>query len=185
MSKMTSTPISAMSRVMTVRDASMRHYNRRFSSQQGALFPIVYDDRLTSYGIVMQDSPTPTRNLCTVIYDGTCRFCVRSKERIEWLSRSDGPVSVRFIPYQSLEAQQVLGSEYRPGRPDAAYLLGTDGSIYKGLDAFLPLLQGISGGRLLVTLLTRSTFKPIADRLYGFVARNRYRWFGAVPLKPL
>lgn len=133
----------------------------------------------------MVDHPTPAQHSCTVIYDGACRFCVKSKEGIERLSRSDQPASVRFVPYQSLEAQQALGSEYRPGRPDAAYLVGADGRIRKGLDAFIPLLPGLPGGRLLVTLLTRPAFKPIADRLYEFVARNRYRWFGAVPLKPL
>jgi len=133
----------------------------------------------------MMDHPILAPNSCTVIYDGTCRFCVRSKEGIERLSRSDGPGSIRFIPYQSQEAQQTLGSEYRPGRPDVAYLVGADGRICQGLDAILPLLPGLPGGRLLAALFVMPLLKPIADRLYGFIARNRYRWFGAVPLKPL
>ncbi len=131
------------------------------------------------------DCPTFEPGCCTVIYDGQCRFCVKSKEGIERLARPDHSASVRFIPYQSLEAEQVLGLEYRPGRPDVAYLVGSDGQIRRGLDAIFPLLPGLPAGRLLLVFLTMPVFKPIAHRLYGFLARNRYRWFGAVPVKPL
>jgi predicted DCC family thiol-disulfide oxidoreductase YuxK len=130
------------------------------------------------------DHPTFAHDRCTVIYDGQCRFCVKSKERIERLSRSDKSASVRFIPYQSAEAEQVLGPDYRPGRPDVAYLIGIDGNVHQGLDAILPLLLGIRGGSLLMALLRMPVLKPVAHRLYRFIARNRYRWFGDVPLSP-
>ncbi len=74
----------------------------------------------------------------------------------------------------------VLGSEYRPGRPEVAYWVADDGQIRRGLDAILPLLPNIPGGRLLAAFLSMPAFKPMASRLYGFVARNRYRWFGAL-----
>lgn len=136
-------------------------------------------------GTAAGNSPIFEQDCCTLIYDGQCRFCVKSKEGIERLSRSGQPVPVRFIPYQSPEAAQVLGSVYRPGRPEVAYWVGADGQIRQGLDAILPLLPGLPGGRLLVTFLTVPAFKSIASRLYGFLARNRYRWFGDVPVKPL
>ncbi|MBI4001084.1 MAG: DUF393 domain-containing protein [Nitrospira defluvii] len=109
---------------------------------------------------------------------------MKSKEGIERLSPPDQSASVRYIPYQSLEAEQVLGPEYRPGRPDVAYLVGSDGQIRRGLDAILPLLPSLPGGRFLKAFVTVPAFRPIASRLYRFVARNRYRWFGAVPVKP-
>ncbi len=135
--------------------------------------------------VVTKGLSVPTRGCCTVIYDGECRFCVKSKEGIERLSRSIQPGSIRFIPYQSLEAEQVLGPEYRPGRPDVAYWVGPDGDIQKGLDAMLPLLMGLPGGRLARVVLSLPWVKPIAHRLYKLVARNRYRCFGAMPLRPL
>lgn len=103
-------------------------------------------------GIEMGSGPIFTRDCCMVIYDGECRFCVKSKEGIERLSRSDQPASVRFIPYQSRDAEKALGSGYRLGRPDVAYLIGADGQIRQGLDAILPLLPGLPGGRLLGSL---------------------------------
>ncbi|MBA2485197.1 MAG: DUF393 domain-containing protein [Nitrospira sp.] len=135
-------------------------------------------------GTATRVSPIFEQDCCTVIYDGQCRFCVKSKEGIERLSRSNQSASVRYILYQSLEAEQVLGPEYRPGRPEVAYWVGGDGQIRRGLDAILPLLPRIPGGRLLVAFLTVPAFKPMVSRLYGFVARNRYRWFGAVSAKP-
>lgn len=131
-----------------------------------------------------RDSPILGHQYCTVIYDEQCRFCVKSKEGIERLSRSKQSGTVRYIPYQSLEAELVLGSEYRPGRPEVAYWVATDGKIRRGLDAILPLLPRIPGGRLLAAFLAMPAFKPTASRLYGFVARNRYRWFGPVHDNP-
>ena len=106
-----------------------------------------------------RDSPISQHQSCTVIYDGQCRFCVKSKEGIERLSRSKQLTTVRYIPYQSLEAELVLGSEYQPGRPEVAYWVAADGQIRRGLDA-------------------------MGSWLYRFVARNRYRWFGAVDGNP-
>jgi predicted DCC family thiol-disulfide oxidoreductase YuxK len=78
----------------------------------------------------------------------------------------------------------MLGSEYRPGRPEVAYLVAHDGQIRRGLDAILPLLAGITGGRLLAVFLGMPVIKPVGFWLYRFVARNRYRWFGAVDGNP-
>jgi predicted DCC family thiol-disulfide oxidoreductase YuxK len=135
-------------------------------------------------GTAKSDGPITEHQDCTVIYDGQCRFCVKSKEGIERLSRSKQSTTVRYIPYQSLEAELMLGSEYRPGRPDVAYLVAHDGQIRRGLDAILPLLAGITGGRLLAVFLGMPVIKPVGFWLYRFVARNRYRWFGAVDGNP-
>lgn len=129
------------------------------------------------------DCPLAMRDGCTVIYDGECRFCVKSKEGFERLACQSAPV--RFIPYQSSEAEQILGPEYRSGRPEVAYRVGSDGRIHQGLDAMLPLLLGLPGGRLAGALLSLPGMKPMAHRLYALVARNRYRWFGATPFRPL
>jgi predicted DCC family thiol-disulfide oxidoreductase YuxK len=121
-----------------------------------------------------------TRDSCTIIYDEECRFCVRSKEEIERLLKTTQAGFVRFIPYQSLEAEQVLGFEYRLGRPDVAYQVGPDGQIERGLEAMLPVLMRLPGGRLITILLSLPGFKFLAHKLYELVARNRYRWFGAL-----
>jgi predicted DCC family thiol-disulfide oxidoreductase YuxK len=113
-----------------------------------------------------------------LIYDGQCRLCVTAKSGIE---RLGAPEDVRWVPYQSEEAARCLGPDYRPGRPDAAFLVEADGTVTKGLEAFLPLLPGLRGGRLLLALWRMPLLRPLAYLLYRLVARYRYRLFGTVP----
>jgi predicted DCC family thiol-disulfide oxidoreductase YuxK len=126
-----------------------------------------------------QESPNPGPERI-LIYDGQCRLCVTAKEGLEHLegSRLDG--KVRFVPYQSEEAARCLGSEYRPGRPDVAFLVDADGRVSRGLDAFLPMLPGLRGGRMLLAVMRIPVLKPLAYLAYRIVARYRYRWFGQV-----
>jgi predicted DCC family thiol-disulfide oxidoreductase YuxK len=116
----------------------------------------------------------------TLIYDGQCRLCVTAKEGLERLGPDPPHSDIRFVPYQSEEAVCRLGSEYKPGRPDVAFLVEPDGTISRGLDAFLPLVPGLPGGRVLHAILRVPLIRPLAYLAYRLVARYRYRWFGSV-----
>jgi predicted DCC family thiol-disulfide oxidoreductase YuxK len=116
---------------------------------------------------------------CLLIYDGRCRMCVTAKRGLERL-RSDGD-DLRMIPYQSEEAREVLGARYHGDRPEAAFLV-TGERVATGLDAFLPLLPGLRGGRLLAKVFAFPFVKPFGYWIYGLVARYRYKLFGEVPL---
>lgn len=125
----------------------------------------------------MDDSTAGKRCERVVIYDGDCRMCVTARSGLERIGGGD---RARFIPYQSEEAAGRLGASYRPGRPDVAYLVEADGTIRPGLDAFLPLLPGLPGGRILLTLMRIPLVRPLAELAYRLVARYRYKWFGTV-----
>ena len=112
-----------------------------------------------------------------LIYDGQCRLCVTAKEGLERAGNREG---VRFVPYQSEEAACRLGEDYQPGRPAVAFLVDQDGTISRGLEAFLPLLPGLRGGRVLQALMKLPFIKPLGYVAYRLVARYRYRWFGQV-----
>ncbi len=120
---------------------------------------------------------TPPGHDRILIYDGQCRLCVTAKEGLE---RAVGNGLVRFVPYQSEEAVCRLGSDYRPGRPDVAFLVEDNGTVRRGLDAFLPLLPGLRGGRILLALMQAPLLRPLAHLAYRLVARYRYAWFGQV-----
>ena len=111
----------------------------------------------------------------TLIYDDQCRFCTGAKEALE---RSGS--AVRFVPYHSEEARLQLGDRYRPGRPDAAFLIEPDGDVREGAEAFMALPRG-AVGRMLATLARLPGLRTLVHLGYHLLARNRYRWFGAVP----
>ena len=112
-----------------------------------------------------------------LIYDDRCRLCVTAKEGLERLGDDR---DVRFVPYQSEEAASRLGTEYTPGRPCVAFLVERDGTIRRGLDAFLPLLPGLPGGRVMQALIRVPFLRPLAYLAYHLIARYRYHWFGSV-----
>jgi predicted DCC family thiol-disulfide oxidoreductase YuxK len=120
----------------------------------------------------MANSSPQGLSQCLLIYDG------RGLERM-----ADGQ-ALRMIPYQSEEAKRVLGVRHQGERPEAAFLVNADGGIASGLDAFLPLLPGLRGGRLLAKLFALQFVKPLGYWLYGLVAKYRYQAFGEVPLDP-
>lgn len=112
-----------------------------------------------------------------LIYDAQCRLCVTAKEGVERLGKD---LDVRWVPYESDEASCRLGAQYRAGRPDVAFLVERDGTIKKGLDAFLPLLPGLRGGRIVQALMRTPFLRPLAYLIYRVIARYRYRLFGSV-----
>ncbi|HEY5626836.1 MAG TPA: DUF393 domain-containing protein [Nitrospira sp.] len=125
-------------------------------------------------------NPTPESpsHSCLLIYDGQCRLCVTAKKGIERLGTDQALDQIRMITYQSEEAKAALGAAYLPGRPDAAYLVGSHGEVVQGLDAFLPLLPGLRGGWFLASLLRLPGARGLGTCLYRIIARHRYRFFG-------
>jgi predicted DCC family thiol-disulfide oxidoreductase YuxK len=130
-----------------------------------------------------QINQSRTSPVCLLVYDGQCRLCVTAKKGIERLRAHADATAPWMIPYQSEEARKVLGEHYRPGRPNVAFLVRPNGEIALGLDAFLALLPGFKGGRLLSVLFSLPLVKPFGYLLYWFVARYRYSIFGQVPLE--
>ena len=130
----------------------------------------------------MADPSDRASQACLLVYDGQCRLCVTAKKGLERLETCADATLIRMVPYQSEEAKQALGESYRPGRPNVAFLVHPNGEIARGLDAFLALLPGLKGGRVLSALLRLPLVKPFGYLLYWVVARYRSAIFGQVPL---
>jgi predicted DCC family thiol-disulfide oxidoreductase YuxK len=73
-----------------------------------------------------------------------------------------------------------LGARYRPGRPDVAFFISPTGQVREGLQAFLPLLPRLPGGRAFHWLVSFRIVMRAAEWAYRAVARHRYRIFGQV-----
>lgn len=115
---------------------------------------------------------------CLLLYDGECRLCIFVKTKLEQLRVGQAGTDIRFLTYQSDEAQIALGRKHRPGCPAVAFLIRPSGEVLQGLDAFLPLVSTLPGGKLLLWWLRFPSAKRLAEWGYRMIARHRYRWFG-------
>ena len=121
------------------------------------------------------DVPDKTRFGC-LIYDSHCRLCVAVKRRLEQRS-----AHIQFVPYESRKAAESLGKSYQTDhRPPMAYWVDEKGTVVGGLEAFFPFLHGLTSGKIFMFFWRFRLFHQIMIGLYEFVAKHRYRWFGAI-----
>ncbi|MGH9743906.1 MAG: thiol-disulfide oxidoreductase DCC family protein [Candidatus Acidiferrum sp.] len=119
---------------------------------------------------VVARSPVPK---LTVLYDGACNMCRASvnrvrrmdpRGRIELLDLDDASVSVRFPQVDIDEAMRLMQAVDPAGR------------VYSGADAWARIGMALPGWNLLAWLLLVPGIRFVAKHVYGWVARNRYRW---------
>jgi predicted DCC family thiol-disulfide oxidoreductase YuxK len=108
----------------------------------------------------------------TVVYDGDCRVCQRLVRR---LSRWDRTGQLEIIPFQEAGVQARF-----PWIPAAAYsqslqLIRSDGQTWQGAAAIEELLHSLRRGRLIAWIFHIPFARALAERLYRWFARNRYR----------
>ena len=112
-----------------------------------------------------------------ILFDGYCNLC---SGFVRWLLCRDKSARFQFLPLQSDEARQLLKlseSENTPQNDPDTVILYYDGTIWERSEAVLEVFKNLGG---IWRLMLPFKYLPLAwlDKLYNFVARNRYRWFG-------
>jgi predicted DCC family thiol-disulfide oxidoreductase YuxK len=103
-----------------------------------------------------------------LLYDGDCRFCRFSLERVlAW----DRYSRLRPLALQDPEAERLLAPLDAQARMDSWHLVAPDGEISSAGQAAAPLLRLLPGGRPLARLAELSP--RLTEAAYGLVARNR------------
>ena len=119
-----------------------------------------------------------------VLFDGVCNLCNKS---VDFIIRHDPEQRFLFVAQQDAAAAKLLELHGHTlpdsSEMDSVLVLTPDGQLHERSTAALQAGAGLSGlvGTLLSTLSTVSmTVVPtfLMDPLYGFVGRNRYKWFG-------
>lgn len=114
-----------------------------------------------------------TSSTLTILYDGTCVLCMRSKERLQtWRTAP----SMRFLALQSEEARALL-----PGMDPQTYMgamhVVEEGKVFSAHEGWFRIMRLAP---LPLALGAAMTPRVLARPLYAWIARNRYRWFGRV-----
>lgn len=109
-----------------------------------------------------------------IFFDGVCNLCNQS---VLFVIHHDKKGKFNFAPLQSDYAQQKLnGFPYATQELNTILLL-KNGKVFQKSTAVLEICRGLSGlWPLLYGLIIIPTF--IRNRVYDWVAHNRYKWFG-------
>lgn len=111
-----------------------------------------------------------------LLYDGHCVLCMRSVETLHKLKTN---AVLETIPLQHADLNALL--------PDTAYeklqaqihvIDSESGHVYKGADAIVFVVSTVSSLRWLSALYRFPGLKPVADFLYRWIAKHRYKLFG-------
>jgi predicted DCC family thiol-disulfide oxidoreductase YuxK len=109
----------------------------------------------------------------TILYDGSCNLCRTSvarlrridpKGHVETLDLHDPTVAMRFPQVNSDEAMRLMQA------------VDLRGSVYSGVDAWVRVLLVLPAWKLIGWLLLVPGIHFIAQHVYAWIARNRYRW---------
>jgi predicted DCC family thiol-disulfide oxidoreductase YuxK len=118
-----------------------------------------------------QSAPSSGRPY-TVVFDGACKMCSRLVRVLrEW----DREEMFEIIPSQTAGVQARF-----PWIPARAYresvqVIGPGGRTWQGAAAIEQLLDVLPKGKLVSWIFSIPGVRPLAERIYRWVARNRYR----------
>jgi predicted DCC family thiol-disulfide oxidoreductase YuxK len=108
----------------------------------------------------------------TVIFDGDCRVCTRM---VEVLRRLDRDGMLEIIPSQTPGVRERFPWIAPHAYEEAMQLVAPDGTTWQGADAVEMILGVLPRGRFVSWIYRIPLVRPLADRLYKWVARNRHR----------
>ena len=106
-----------------------------------------------------------------VYYDGRCGMCCTFHE---WINRQERAFEIRFIPYQSPDAEEEF-----PGigtlDPAREMIVRTgEGTIYRGAEAWVWCLFSCAHHRSLARRLAKPAMLAVAVRVCRILASNRH-----------
>ena len=110
-----------------------------------------------------------------VIYDGMCHLCSRS---MAWLAHRVPEDRLRFMPVQSAEGAKALQSAGLNEFDPSSFLLVSRGRVLQKSRAVIATLYLVGGLWKALAWVLKLLPMSFADRLYDWVANNRYNWFG-------
>jgi len=115
-------------------------------------------------------------NHAIILFDGVCNLCNRSVQRI---IKADPPGYFQFAALQSAVARDLLAAHgaARLQETQDSLVLIEQGHVYTASAAVLRIARKLRWPYPLLSVL-KVIPAFLMDKLYQFIARNRYRWFG-------
>lgn len=108
----------------------------------------------------------------TLVYDGSCRMCTRIANA---LRKWDHQRAIEVVPSEGIGVMARF--PWIPARAFSAaiQLVGPGGQTWQGAQAVEQLLHVLPRGRWIAWIFKIPFARPLADRIYRWIAKNRYR----------
>jgi len=109
-----------------------------------------------------------------VLFDGVCNLCESS---VQTIIKKDTRGKFRFASLQSEVGQAYLRKFNRPTQDLDTVILVEGDQYYTKSSAALRIIRGFKG---LWPLMYGFMIVPkfIRDKVYSYIAKNRYKWYG-------
>lgn len=115
-----------------------------------------------------------------ILYDADCRLCQAAKEQLESVDKEQ---QLRFIPFQDPQVTREFPSLHPNALQRDIHVVLPDGSVYTGAAGYREIGRVISTQSLRGKLMRLSSLLmripgtlPLAELVYGQIAKNRYRF---------
>lgn len=117
----------------------------------------------------------------TVLYDGTCGFCV---ECARWLQAQRQTVRLDLVASSSLVARARFPTLVGPDAAEELVVVDDQGGVYRGTHAWIMCLWALREYRSAAVRLARPALLPLARAAFALIARSRRplsRWLDLAP----
>lgn len=109
-----------------------------------------------------------------VLFDGVCNLCSSS---VQFILKRDKKQQFLFGSLQGEYGQNMLQKFGLPSTEFNSFMLIEGETLYTKSSGALRMLKHLGGGwQLLYAFIIVPKF--IRDAVYGWIAKNRYKWFG-------
>jgi predicted DCC family thiol-disulfide oxidoreductase YuxK len=108
-----------------------------------------------------------------ILFDGICNLCSSS---VRFIIQRDPGREFKFASLQSEAGKQYI-EQYNILETIDSIVLIKDGKVYLESTAALKIASRLKWPWRIFGILLGIP-KPVRDRLYKWIAKNRYKWFG-------
>lgn len=115
-----------------------------------------------------------TQNTRIIVFDGACNLCNAS---VNFIIARDSGRRFLFAPQQRETGRQILAERGIDPVDPETFVLIKDGRCFVKSAAALEIARDFDGAWRLLRIL-KIVPAPVRDRIYDWLARNRYRLFG-------
>ena len=109
-----------------------------------------------------------------ILFDGVCNFC---NFWINFIIKRDRQNKFLFAPLQSEKGQEYLKIFNLDHEKFTSFILISGSDYYQKSEAALVIAKNLPFPSKLLYIL-KIFPKSLLDKIYSFIAKNRYKWFG-------